>query len=287
MVDGNNELYIKRDYFSMKTILVATNFSKTSNNAVIYSGSLAKLFKAKLILFNAFRLPVHASNTWLTVESMNGLIQKNKDRLKEQALSLSKKFNIDVEYECRYVDLERELDSLMKIHDSRFLVMGMSDKSLEQNLLGNPTTTLISMKKFPVLAVPLNAKFSGINNILFACDLMENVPLRTLAKLKKIAVRLKSNVTVFYVEKKIDELKAKDKALEHINKGMENVTYLYKKVNSDIVIKEIEQELISSNSDLLVMIPKKHGFWEAMVHKSKTRVMASGLSIPLLSIPMD
>ncbi|MBU3820475.1 universal stress protein [Flavobacteriaceae bacterium XHP0103] len=271
----------------MKTILVATNFSKTSDNAVNYSGSLAKLFKTKLVLFNAFRLPVHASNTWLTVESMNKLIEKNKERLKAQALSLAKEFNIEVEYECRYVDLERELDLLMKVHNSRFLVMGMSDKSIEQNLLGNPTTTLISMKKFPVLAVPVNAKFSGIHKILFACDLMENVPLRTLAKLRKIAVHLKSDVTLFYVEKKIDELRTDNKILEHIEKGLENVTYLYKKVNSDVVIEEIEKELITSKSDLLVMIPKKYGFWESIVHKSKTRVMASGLNIPLLSIPID
>lgn len=271
----------------METLLVATNFSKTSNNAVMYSAALAKLLKTKLILFNAFKLPVHASNTWLTVESMNKLLDTNKERLKNQALSLSKKYGIEVEYASGYVDLEREIDVLMKLHNARFLVMGMSAKSMEQNLLGNPTTTLISMKKFPVLAIPVNAKFSGINKILFACDLMQSIPLRTLVKLKEIAIHLKSEVTVFYVEKKIDELIAADNVLEQINKGLGNVTHLYKKVNSDLVIKEIEKEVLASNSDLLVMIPKKYGFWESIVHRSKTRVMASGLNIPLLSIPID
>ena len=271
----------------MDTILVATNFSKTSDNAVLYAASLAQLFNSKLILFNAFKLSVHASNTLLSADSMDNLVEKSKGRLKETALKLTNKFGIEVEYKCSYVDLEREIDYLMKIHNSRFLVMGMSVKSMEQNLLGNPTTTLISMKKFPVLAIPINAKFSGINKILFACDLMQEVPLKTLAKLRQIAVNLKSEVTVFYAQKKIDQLVLQSTAHEKINNVLENVTYLYKKVDSDAVIKEIEKEIIKSNFDLLVMLPKKYGFWESIVHKSKTRVMASGLNIPLLSIPIE
>ena len=183
--------------------------------------------------------------------------------------------------------MEREIDVLMKLHQSRFLVIGMSAKSMEQNLLGNPTTTLISMKKFPVLAIPVKAKFTGIHKILFACDIMQDVPLRTLSKLKKIVVDLKSEVTVFYVDKKVDELISESNANQNIEKGLENVTYFYKKVNSDAVIKEIEKEIKKSSFNLLVMLPKQYGFWESIVHKSKTRVMASGLNIPLLSIPIE
>lgn len=271
----------------MGVIIVATNFSKTADNAVLYSASLAQLFNSKLILFNAFKLPVHASNTWLSVESMDQLIDKNKDRLRAQALRLSKQFSINVEYECRFMDLEREIDSLMRIHNARLLVMGMSAKSMEQNLMGNPTTTLISMKKFPVLAVPVNARFMGMGKILFACDLMQDIPMRTLAILKQIADRLKSEITVFYVEKKVNELMAENNIFEHIDRGLENVVHVYKKVNSDAVIREIEKEIIKSNSDLLVMLPKKYGFWESIIHRSKTREMASGLNIPLLSVPID
>lgn len=271
----------------MKSILVATNFSKTSENAVLYSAALAQMLKTRLVLFNAFRLPVHASNTLITVDSMEKLMDKNREKLKQQALDLSEKFNIQVEYNCSYVDLDREVDVLMNSYNARFLVMGMSKKSMEQNLLGNPTTTLISMKKFPVLAIPLHAKFSGIHKILFACDLKESVPLKTLARLRRMAIELKSEVTVFYVENRINEMLSEKDSLDNLDKGLEGATYFYKKVNSDAVIKEIEKEIENTSPDLLVMIPKKYGFWESIVHKSKTRVMASGLNIPLFSIPVE
>ncbi|UMB61212.1 universal stress protein [Lutibacter sp. A80] len=267
------------------SILAATNFSKTSNNAVLYAASLAKQFNTNLIVFNAFKLPLHASNSRVTDRLFDDLMKENTNKLKNLALDLNKKFDIDVTYKCSYSSLDEEVDSLMTSNNCRYLVIGMSTKSMEQNLLGNPTTTLISMKRFPVLAVPINAKFNGIKNILFACDLLEDIPLKTLAKLRQLAVKLKSEVTVFYVEQKLNELK--DIKNDTIDKGLEDVTLLYKNVQSNTVIEALENEIKKSNSDLFVMMPKHYGFWESIIHKSKTRVMASGLNIPLLSIPIN
>ncbi|WP_343329851.1 universal stress protein [Polaribacter staleyi] len=266
------------------SIIVATNFSKLSENAVLYAAALAQEFNTKLVLFNTFRLPVHVANSRLPASSVDHFFQINKNKLKENALKISKEFNIEVAYKSSYTNLEEEVDSLMKLYEARFIVIGMSPKSLEQNLLGNPTTTLISMKEFPVLAIPLCAKFKGIKNILFACDLLEGVPLKTLAKLRQVSLSLNAIVTVFYVDKKVEELQTEINA--NLDKELEDVTLLYKNVKSNSVIDAIEAEVKKSNSDLLVMMPKRYGFWESILHKSKTRMMASGLNIPLLSIPI-
>src|SRR5690606_23229824 len=66
---------------------------------------------------------------------------------------------------------------------------------------------------------------------------------------------------------------------------LEDVEYTYKNYNSDDVIKAIKDEIQRLDAELLIMIPRKYGFWESLVRRSKTRMMASGLSIPLLSIP--
>ncbi|QDO93872.1 universal stress protein [Formosa sediminum] len=270
----------------MGPIIVATNFSKLSDNAELYAAALAKHFNVKLILFNAFQIPLHASNTLLSATSINNLMQNNVDRLEITAKSLNKEFGIEVDYDCRFAQLEFNIEDVMYANEASLLVIGMSPKSLEQNLIGNPTTTLISMKKFPVLAIPIHAKFKGMKKILFACDLMEDVPLKTLAKLRQISTKLKSEVTVFYVDKMIDELKFNTSTLGNIDKQLAKVDYVYKNVKSDAVIEEIEKEIKTFHSDLLVMIPREYGFWESLIHKSKTRVMASGLNIPLLSIPV-
>jgi len=52
------------------------------------------------------------------------------------------------------------------------------------------------------------------------------------------------------------------------------------------VLKVIEEEVIHMNADLLIMVPQKYGFLESIIHRSKTRVMASNNNVPLLSIPI-
>lgn len=270
----------------MGPIIAATNFSKTSDSALEYAASVAKVFNVKLIIFNAFKIPVHMHNTRFSAQSMADLVALANKRLQKLSAKIASTYGIEVQSQCSYVDLEHEIDALMTTQNAELLVMGMSKKSMEQNLLGNPTTTLISMKKFPVLAVPVNAKFSAIQSILFACDLKDSIPLKTVVHLKRMAQKLNSKVTVFYVEQKINELLDSPQNTI-IDKGLENVAYVYKKVNSDTIISAIEDEIVNTKPDLLVMVPKAYGFWESIIHKSKTRVMASGLNIPMLSIPVE
>lgn len=50
-----------RDSFTpaiMKTILVPTDFSKIARNAIDYAVEIAKLTKAKLVLFHVYHVPV-------------------------------------------------------------------------------------------------------------------------------------------------------------------------------------------------------------------------------------
>lgn len=65
----------------MLTILVTTDFSPVAENAVAYAASLAKQFNAKIILFNAFKLSVHASNARISAAGMSELFSKNLTRL--------------------------------------------------------------------------------------------------------------------------------------------------------------------------------------------------------------
>jgi nucleotide-binding universal stress UspA family protein len=271
----------------MVTILVPTDFSALADNAIDYAAALVQHYKAKLILFNAFTLPIHVSETLLPPIIIQELIDDNEQRLKEKALSVSNTFHIQVGYECTYAFIEEELNDLLTKYNANLVVLGMASKTIEQDLLGNTTTVAISKMRFPVLAIPLGAKFQGMKKILFACDVLQGVSLKVLARIKELALVLKLEVEVFYVDKTVEQLKNNaSEALSLINDGLNGVTYSHKNVKSNAVIGAIEKEIVAYQADLLIMVPKKYGFWASLIHKSKTRIMASGLDIPLLSIPI-
>jgi len=270
------------------TIIAATNFSPIASNAVNYAAALAKATGAKLVLFNSFSLSVHSANSLITADAMQKQITKATSRLETLGSELSSLFKIEVDSFCSYSLLEVELDSIIKNTEASLVVMGMAERSFEQELLGNATTLVIKNVDIPVLAVPENARFQGIKKILYACDTLNFTSIKRLSWLKQTVSSLEAEVEFFSVDEKLDDLKKQQNEIflhSSIEKEFENVKYLYKTVRSNAVINEIKEEIKNYNADMLIMVPQKYGFWDSLVHKSKTRIMATGLDIPLLSFP--
>lgn len=90
---------------------------------------------------------------------------------------------------------------------------------------------------------------------------------------------------MFNVRKQIEKLVDQNKT-DAIDQALEGSEYYYRDVASDRVVDAIRSEIKLSNTDLLIMIPYKYGFWDSLIHQSKTRMMASGNDIPLLSITL-
>ena len=273
----------------MRTLIVATDFSKEAENAIEYAGAFAKQIGTKVILFNSFSLPIHATNTLLPASAFQELISHNNEILKARALKLSETYFIEVGYESCLLDFDKELDGLIKKYNAGMVVMGMAAKSFEQDLFGNTTTSLIMKLKYPVLAVPIGSKFEGIKTILFACDMLHPVHQTILDKIKEIALGHGAEVEIFHVHRKLEKMQAEQKDLataNSIDDTLEEVPHYYKNIESAEVIKELEKEIIQFSADLLIMVPNKYAFPESLIHKSKTRVMASNNKVPLLSIPI-
>src|SRR5690606_3343743 len=275
----------------MKTIIVATDFSAEAENALEYASAAAKDLKAKIILFSSFSISVHAANTRLPATAIERLIDQNNAKLRERAEEAASDYGIEVDYESGLMlQVSEELANLYEKHQAEVIVMGMAANSLTQDLLGNTTTAAIMKLKYPVLAVPLGAKYNKIKRILFACDVLRGVQKTILERIKNFASALEAEVQVFHVQKKVKMLENDTQHLASkvsIDEGLEGVSFFYKNVESGTVIEEIKKEIENFKADILIMVPLRYGIWDSLIHRSKTRIMASSSKIPLFSIPLD
>ena len=272
------------------TIIAATNFSTIAGNAVTYAAELAKATGAKLILFNSFSLSVHSANSLITAESMQKQMDKAALRVQTLGEEIADLFKISVESICSYSFLEDELPAIIDQTNADLVVMGMAERSLEQDLLGNTTTSVIKNLNIPILAVPQNARFQNAKKILYACDTLSLSSIRRFSWIREVIGNLGSEIEFFSVDEKLDEIREEQGKIllnSSIEKKFEDVKYIYKNVRSNAVIDEIKKEIKNFEADILVMAPQKYGFWDSLIHRSKTRIMAAGLDIPLLSIPKN
>ena len=271
----------------MKTLIVATDFSIEAENAAEYACAAAKYMNTKVVLFNSFSIPLHVSNARLPASVFKELLDNNSMMLKKKATELSKKYSIEVEFESGFVQLREELRALFIKYDAKMVIMGTTLHSLRQDLFGSTNTTSILKLKIPVLAVPLGVKYQPIKKILFVCDFLRGINVRILEEINDFAVSTGSEVEIFHVQNKLKNLEDDEVSYsESITEGLEGISHSYKRIESEAVIDEIKNEIKRINADLLIMVPQRYGFWKSLVHRSKTRIMASQSDIPLLSIPI-
>ena len=273
----------------MKTILVPTDYSNAGNNAMHYAAALAREAEAKLVLYNALKLPVHAANTLLTANSLSKLINENKVKLQRLAADVSKQYGIEVEPYCSVSIVAEEIIELVEKLKVDLVVMGMREGSDDFGYFGSVTAYVVEQALFPVLVIPEEVSFQGIERILFACDNNCIRPENKLPILKDIALTFQAEVEVLHVNKVKEPIEVeeavhheKPSGLEEILKG---VGHVYRDVTDEHVLSGIEKGVRSYQADILVMIPNHTGFWDSLFNRSKTRKMALTTNVPLLSIP--
>ena len=273
----------------MKSIIVATDFSAVANNAAIYACKFASETGAEIVLFHLYHMSIHALNSRLSASAMDDLMKSNREKLLKEANKLSEHFKIEVRTIWSMGNFEEELQNAFTSAQADIIVMGMASRYPEQDLLGNTTTSAVHSLKFPVLAVPENATYQEIKTILFACEITRGIHKTVLEKVKDVATEVGATIEVFHVGKKITQFANEQQEIslsKTFEEGLQGTNYYYKNVESDRIIDAIQDEIKLISADLVIMIPYKYGFWESMVHRSKTMIMASRSEIPLLSLPL-
>lgn len=264
----------------MKRILIASDFTNIANNAMMYGLELAKLSHRNVVLFHLYKPSKSVAHSLAGPQIIDQLVEKKRTEVALLAAKLQAEFRIEITPIVTTGEFLESINEVIEKQDCGLLVLGMPEKSIEQELLGNITTEAIFELKLPVLAVPEFAKFEGMTNILYACDVTRGIHAKVLATVKEYAHQLNANVHIFSVGKA--DIQAKD--AEHFATELEGVTYDYKNVQAESVIQAIKTEAESIHADLIIMTPHKYSFWESLVHRSKTRIMASNGKTPLLSI---
>ncbi len=274
----------------MKTIIVATDLSEDANNALEYGAALARGINATLVIYNSFVFPQHAHNSLMLASGIDELIASNEASLRYSALRIKHTYHIETHWESTLNNIEDELDKQVEKHDASLVIMGMRGDSIDQKMFGNTTTTIIKKATYPILAVPRNAKFHGISKILFACDYNCNFSDNAMLILRYLALALKAEIQILNVQKvkkMTPELMESSGKREAISPHFDGLKYYYNDLDDCGVIEGISHEIVKYDADILVMVPKKYGFWDSMVHRSKTCSMAAKSSIPLLSLPQQ
>jgi hypothetical protein len=135
--------------------------------------------------------------------------------LHQKSVALAEQYGITAIPVVTLPLIESDIKSLIEQYGADLVVMDMELKSLDQDLVGNITTTVIKSLAIPILAVPGGAPFAATKKVLFAYDLLNGVLELLLKRIKNLARRIGAEVEVLLINETVENCKAKDNLLLH------------------------------------------------------------------------
>src|SRR5690554_3613200 len=193
----------------MRKILIPTDFSENSINAIKYATELFKHGPTEIYILHAFADEVYDDKARLVdavfEELKESSVEKSRialEKLKQQVLGFSPNPKHNIHLVSEFGLLVDSVNDWVEKENMDVVVMGTKGKTADKNItFGSNTLQVIKYVKCPVLAIPSVYGDVHPKNILFSTDFLLPYKRRELKFLSTLAKSFVSKIDLFYVSK--------------------------------------------------------------------------------------
>ena len=277
-------------HINMKNILVPTDFSTESLNAVNYAADMALSLNAGLHLLHVYQPPVSVyAELPLPPAEMEKSLDSLEIRMEELRLNLEKRTEgkISLKMEVRIGNIRIDILEVMKQVIPMLVVMGSHGAGkMERLLLGSHTLWASRHLSCPLIIVPSGVKFQKISRIGLAWNYRPLKDMAPLNRIREIVNTFAAELHVICIMKNSTD-RLSDKLLSEATLFQEEFGDM-KPHYSFIVDKEVSRALLAFSEqqklDMMIVIPARHDLLSSILHHSESKDLALHSKWPLLSI---
>ena len=273
----------------MKTIIVPTDFSPVSINAMNFAVNMAEGIDASLLLLNVYNIPVSYSEVPIMLVSVDEMKKSSEDQLAELKKNVIHVTSgkVKVYTESRMGNTVDELEELCKHIQPFAVVMGAKGKtSIEKVVFGSTTLTAIRHLTWPVICVPPGKEYGkGIKKIGLACDFKQVVETTPVQFIRQIVKEFNAELHILNVDYKEKHFRPETPEQSFLlHNLLEDVKPFYHFINNPDIEDGINEFAESNNLDLVIAIPKKHNLLGGIFKPSSTKQLVFQSHIPVMCV---
>lgn len=274
----------------MRKILIPTDFSENSLNAIKYATELFKHGPTQIYLLHAFSDEVYEAK----MRSEDAVFEDLKQQVlekSEHALSVLKKdiftFSPNPKHSIHLIaEFGLLVDSVNDWVDKEnidVVVMGTQGETSDKKLtFGSNTLQVIKYVKCPVLAIPSGYTHSQLKNILFSTDFLLPFKRRELKLLANMAKFFAARIDLLYVSKFSNlSLRQQDNKAFLEATCSENHLAFHQKEEADVT-QAVNKYIAENEVDMLVMVNTRHSYLENILYQSTIEKIGLHINIPFL-----
>jgi nucleotide-binding universal stress UspA family protein len=277
----------------MKKILLPTDFSDNSWNAIKYALQLYKDEVCNFILLHTYTPMIyqveHMQTSALQFQVMDAVKESSQKRLDTLERSINSEFNNPKHTYSQILSFNTlivEINELYQGNVMDMIVMGTTGATgVKEVLLGSNTVHVLKNAKCPVLAIPSRFSFETPHEILFPSDYEIDFQNKQIQPIVDIASLYHGRLNILNVvyDKNLSEQKEQNR--QKLKAYFQPITHLFHSVSNKNVAQAITEFQLKVRINILVMINNKHSFFENLFFKSTINQIGFHLNVPFLVIP--
>lgn len=276
----------------MKNILLPTDFSENSMNAIKYALKLLEGMECKFYLLNTFTpLAYHsgkAFNNFTSIEIVRANKKAASERIKSMRDSLKDLYHNpkhEFQWSVSYNLLIDKMKTMIREKNIDFIIMGTKGATGARELfMGTQTMYTIKNVEQPVMAVPAGLHNTKPNEILFATDykiIRESDLL--LLKFYRDLHNARLHILNVYTHDTLDAEQIKNR--NRISEYFKPKKPVFHIMEGDDIAGVVESFQKENNIDLVLMLHKEHSFFENILFKPVINKLVYHTNIPFVVVP--
>ena len=278
----------------MKNILLPTDFSENSWNAINYAINFFEKEPCNFYLLHVKRLDkaIISDAPYIAAQEIIAEVHTNteKQKLRNILKRITSHFPTNTKHRFyTLTDYDFFIESIRKhVQEKKIdcIVMGTKGVSgLKEIIVGSNTGDVITKVKCTTLAVPERAQFVKPREIAFPTDFSLNYNLQILDPLTEILEKYKSALRLLYISKKKEDLNTdQNKSKELLDDYFNNLTHSFHHLKNNKVEEAIQCFVESRNISMICMVAKNLNYFQQILFHSKVEAISYHTEIPFLVV---
>ena len=275
----------------MKNILVPTDFSDNSWNAIKYAMQFFKKKKCNFYLLHVTSLTnyIDADAPLLTdIESIeNALITESKTELQKLLQKIKQLNGKDNNNYITLTSIDYFIDAVRnQIIEKKIDLVVMGTKGatgFKEAMVGSNTGDLITKVQCPVLVIPEDAVFKMPKEIAFPTDYNIFYHTKILSEISEIARMYRSAIRVLHVSKRNENLSVFQREnQEYLSDYFMDEQHSFHRITSKKIESGLQCFVESRDIDLIVMVAKNLNLFQQILFKPTVEEISYHTEIPFL-----
>jgi len=276
----------------MKTILLPTDFSDNSWNAIQYALNFYKHINCTFYLLHVNRLSdtITNDNVYLSTSDVidEMYIKPSKKQLNKLLKKIATSFPENTKHTFYTIsDHNFFIDSVRKHVEEKkidLIVMGTKGASgLQKYILGTNTGDIITKVHCNTLVIPEQAKYTTVNEVAFPTDFLQFYGSHTLQPISDILEQQEAAVRILHINKKQkdlneDQKQNKDFLEDYFSQYISSFHFL----TNTKVEAAVQCFVESRNIDMIAMVAKNLNYFQQILFHNKVEDISYQTTVPFL-----